>query len=290
VTTQRPAAGWYPDPNGKPGLTYWDGHQWRTEIPAPPASAGQPPAQPGGPTPQPQRQKSLVTALVVTIVILVAGIAGVAGYFLLQHRHASQTAAPLLTETTLSGLLLTPDQIKTATNTSAMTTTETLATLPDISATVSDQACVPLFAVDTQTYGGSGWTAARIQALVGPSQQGDSKVLVNQGVVLFPSAEAASAFLNGSAQRWSACSNRQISLSMPAGTPAVPVTVGPVSNTNGTLSVTMTQPANGKTVNIARVLTTANNVVIDVFALSIAPLSQAVANLANQIAAKVPTT
>ena len=202
-----------------------------------------------------------------------------------------QRRTPLsVTATALDGLLLTPDQIKTATNASGMTPTETLATLPDISATVSDQACLPLFAVDTQTYGGSGWTAARIQALMGPNQQGDGRVLVNQGVVLFPSAQAASAFQTASAQHWSACSNRQISLSLPAGTPAVPVTVGSVANTNGTLSVTMTQAVGSKTANIARVLTTAKNVVIDVFAISVAPLSQAVSNIASQIAAKVPTT
>jgi TM2 domain-containing membrane protein YozV len=29
-----PQAGWYPDPQGGPGQTYWDGQQWRADIPA----------------------------------------------------------------------------------------------------------------------------------------------------------------------------------------------------------------------------------------------------------------
>jgi TM2 domain-containing membrane protein YozV len=28
MTFQQPAAGWYPDPSGGPGQTYWDGRQW----------------------------------------------------------------------------------------------------------------------------------------------------------------------------------------------------------------------------------------------------------------------
>jgi hypothetical protein len=35
MTSGQPAAGWYPDPNGGPRQVYWDGRQWRTDIPAP---------------------------------------------------------------------------------------------------------------------------------------------------------------------------------------------------------------------------------------------------------------
>jgi serine/threonine kinase PknH len=311
--TAQPPADWYPDPSGGPGLKYWDGQQWHLEIPAPaaPPTVEQsapptvpPAAQPGAlapvppvGSPPPQRQMGLVIALVATIAFLVVGIAGVAGYFLLRSKHASQpptaasatTAAPL-TATALEGLLLTPDQVNALTNSSGMTVTETLTTLPDISATVSDQSCLPLFAEDSQTYGGSGWTDARIQALLGSSQQPGQKVLVNQGVILFPSAQAASSFVTGSAQRWAPCAGRQVSVSMPAGTPAVAVTVGSVSNSNGMLSTTMTQAMNGTTVNIERALTAVNNVIVDAFAISPIPLSGAAANLAQQIAAKVPTS
>jgi TM2 domain-containing membrane protein YozV len=33
MTSQQPAAGWYPDPSGGPGQMYWDGQEWRTDGP-----------------------------------------------------------------------------------------------------------------------------------------------------------------------------------------------------------------------------------------------------------------
>jgi hypothetical protein len=35
MTTELPAPGWYPDPGGKPGQTYWDGQHWRDHLPTP---------------------------------------------------------------------------------------------------------------------------------------------------------------------------------------------------------------------------------------------------------------
>lgn len=49
--SSQPPAGWYPDPSGKPGQMYWDGQQWRTDIP-PPAAAPAP-----GPTARPPWEK-----------------------------------------------------------------------------------------------------------------------------------------------------------------------------------------------------------------------------------------
>jgi serine/threonine-protein kinase len=62
-------------------------------------------------------------------------------------------------------------------------------------------------------------------------------------------------------------------------------TVGPVSNTNGTLSATVTG-ANSPGA-CGRALTVVNNVVIDVTACLGPP--DAAVNVAHQIAAKVPT-
>ena len=92
MTTQPPAPDWYPDPSGKPGLMYWDGHQWHTGIPETPPPADQPPAQPISTTPQPRSHAALITALVVTVAVLVFMV-GIASYLLLQHSHASQTSS-----------------------------------------------------------------------------------------------------------------------------------------------------------------------------------------------------
>jgi hypothetical protein len=113
--------------------------------------------------------------------------------------------------------------------------------------------------------------------------------IVDQGVVLFPSARNAGAFFTASAQRWAACANRQLTYTKP-GQPDGVWTVGAVSNTNGILSATKTlEGGNGR--SCQRALTVANNAVIDVIACSYTQ-SDATAgvNIAHQIAAKVPTT
>jgi hypothetical protein len=68
-------------------------------------------------------------------------------------------------------------------------------------------------------------------------------------------------------------------------------TVGPVSNTNGTLSATITGVLgrNGASGVCERALTVANNVAIDIDSCGASPSGAAV-NVADQIAAKVPTT
>jgi hypothetical protein len=88
MSTQPPAADWYPDPSGNPGLMYWDGQQWHTDVPATPPPADQLPPQPNSTTPLPPRHRSVIAAVVVVTVVV--GILGIAGYLLLQHKHASQ--------------------------------------------------------------------------------------------------------------------------------------------------------------------------------------------------------
>jgi hypothetical protein len=77
-----------------------------------------------------------------------------------------------------------------------------------------------------------------------------------------------------------ACSNRQFTWGENVWS------LGPVSNTNATRSATKTLD-NGRTCQ--RALTVANNVTIDVVACADTPAGAGV-NIAQQIAAKVPTT
>lgn len=92
MTTPPAAPDWYPDPSGKPGLMYWDGRQWHF---APPADQPPPPTPT---TPRFRARPALIAALVAALVVL-AGVIGVTGFLLLQHKHASpapaaQPAAP----------------------------------------------------------------------------------------------------------------------------------------------------------------------------------------------------
>jgi serine/threonine-protein kinase len=171
--------------------------------------------------------------------------------------------------------------------TPGMTVTGTITTLPDGSGQVPDGACLPLEGAGQATvYADSGWTAVSGQRVADQSHAH----LVEQVVVLFVSAHDARAFFTSSAQRWPACSNRQHDEKTAAGQMQVH-TVGPVSNTNGTLSATITGvlARNGASGVCERALTVTNNVAIDIDACGASPSGAAV-NIADQIAAKVPAS
>jgi serine/threonine kinase PknH len=177
----------------------------------------------------------------------------------------------------LDGLLLSPDQINTAMGATGMISVGTMTAMADNSFAVSDAACLPLSAAaEAKAYAGSGYSAVRAQVVAKAQQNA-----LNQAVVLFPSAQAAGAFFGASAQGWQACSNRQFTLSANGNSQVN--NVGPVSNTNGTLSATVT-PANSLGV-CERALTVANNVAVDVTAC-LGPTGAAV-SIAHQIAARV---
>jgi len=268
------------------------GHQ--AESLAPPVvefpSTGQ--TFPPVPIAQPQRRTGLIAAIVATVTVLAAGIIGVTGYLLLQHRRPSQTptaqpAPPSSAASStpqppppnaLRGLLLSVDQINTAMGTTGMSSVGTMTAMPDNSSWVSDQACLPLSAAaQAKVYAGSGYSAVQAQVVAKPQQN-----VVDQAVVLFPSSHDAGSFFTASTQGWQACSNRQFTIAANGNSQVN--TVGPVSDTDGTLSATVT-PAESLGV-CERALTVANNVAVDVTACL--PPPGAAVSIARQIAAKVP--
>jgi len=233
------------------------------------------------PTPRPQRRAALIAGIGATVAVLAAGIIGVTGYHLLKHPHPSQTPStsqsPPPPPTALDGLLLGVDQINAAMGTTEMSSAGTMIAMPDNSFLVSDQACLPLSAAaQAKVYSGSGYSAVKAQVVAKAQQNA-----VDQAVVLFPSPHDAGSFFTASAQRWQACSARQFTLAANGNSQVQ--TVGPVSNTNGTLSATVT-PANSPG-TCERALTVANSVAIDVTAC-LGPPGAAV-SIAHQIAAKV---
>jgi serine/threonine kinase PknH len=240
------------------------------------------------PTPRPRRRVGLIAAIGAAVVVLASG------YLLLNHRSPSQTPtsqpaspssptastpqAPPPPPNALDGLLLSVDQINTAIGTTGMISVGTTIAMPDNSFAVSDPACLPLSAAaEAKAYAGSGYTAVRTQVVAKAQQNA-----LNQAVVLFPSPQRAGSFFTTSAQRWQACANRQFTLSANGNSQVN--NVGPVSNTNGTLSATVT-PANSLGV-CERALTVASDVAVDV-TVCLGPTGAA-ANIAHQIAARVP--
>jgi PknH-like extracellular domain len=190
------------------------------------------------------------------------------------------TTAPPVAETALGELLLSPEQVNTAMGATEMAVTKTHISMSDDSATMAPKECLAIDgSAQAGVYAGSGYTALRDQTL----QEGDNFThYVEQAVVFFPSAKQASAFFSISAQQWPAC--HQYTHIQSGSLWAV----GPISNTNGTLSTTATQQnANAPGWACGRALAIKNNVVIDVNTCSANPTDTAV-NIANQIAAKVP--
>jgi serine/threonine kinase PknH len=181
----------------------------------------------------------------------------------------------------LDGLLLSLTEINSAMGATGMTVNGTSTDMSDDSANVPDKDCRFVYSAEASVYDGSSWTAVRSQHLREPADDFDHEVW--QAVVSFPSANDAARFFAASAQRWPACSNRQFHYIEP-GQPDKVWTVGPIANTDGTLSTTATV---GEGWSCRRALTVSNNVAIDVAACSDTPVGAAV-NIANQIDAKVP--
>ena len=201
----------------------------------------------------------------------------------------SSTPPPPVAVSALDGLLLSAAQINTAMGATGITVTKTQEQMEDTSASVHDSACVFAGApADTSDYAGSGWSAVRGQRLEDAANLAQDKYLVLPYVVLFPSAGQAAAFFTASSQqRWPACSNRQYTAAA-AENQSITITwdVSPVSNTDGTLSLTQTEErTNGWACQ--RALAVRNNVVIDVSACSF-NLGDSAVKITNQIAAKVP--
>jgi serine/threonine kinase PknH len=298
------------DPIARPTPAYAQPPAEQTPTPRPPAAVTRqrqkpptpvelpyPVTDPGSeqptPSPHPRRRAGLIATIVAAVAVVAASVVGVTSYVVLRHRKPSQPSTAQSAATTsstsdtaqsavgqpnsLNGLLLSVDQINTAMGTTGMTSVGTMTALPDNSFAVSDPACLPLSAAaEAKVYAKSGYSAVRAQVVAKAQQNA-----LNQAAVLFPSAQAASAFFAASAQGWQGCANRQFTLSANGNSQVN--NVGPVSDANGTLSATVT-PANSLGV-CERALTAADDVVIDVTAC-LGPTGAAV-DIAHQIAAHV---
>ncbi|WP_082930031.1 serine/threonine-protein kinase PknH/PknJ [Mycobacterium sp. 1164966.3] len=248
-----------------------------------------------------QRQPSLIAAAIVTLL----AVAGITGYLLRPSANTSPpsttarpSAAPTVAttttppppppvmETALDGLLLSPDQVNAAMSATGMTVNQTWNTMMDVGTNpAAPPECLPVSGeAEAGAYDGSGWTAVHGQLIMEP---GHHTHYVQQFVVLFPSVQAATAFVSASSQSWQACANR--SYTDTSTNPHNRWNVGPVSTTNGTVTATTTLVANREAWACQRALTARNNVVIDVGACTLHNTTDQGITVATQIASKVPT-
>ena len=192
-------------------------------------------------------------------------------------------ASPI-TESALDGLLLTPTEVDSATGATGMTvaaTSNALATDIQVAADAPPEkiACVGIAGTaEAQAYAGAGSTAVRDQVLQAPGDNGASRTAA-QSVILFESAQEASAFVAESAEKWPSCKEFRGS--------SASSTVGPVATKDGVVStVITTTDGNGATVDCQRALTAANNVVVEASACG-AATADAALTIAGRIAATI---
>lgn len=244
-------------------------------------------------------------AAVATIGVLVAGCGGSdeGGSASSSSSASSSTtnatpSKPPLAQAALPNLVLTPADVDTASGVTGSKSAKSFDALqPDETANMFAKSykfpdeCVYITGPGrAPVYAGSGNTAVRGERVTLPTQPNESDPDVTQFVVLFASADQASAFFTTASQRWPACANRQDTSPADADTPEIHWSVGPVSNANGVLSTatSITATKNGETLSEScqRALSVRNNIVIDVEACRKNPGDLAV-QVVNQIAGKV---
>jgi hypothetical protein len=221
------------------------------------------------------------TVAVVGICILGAGCGGSSNHSGVKSTTTTTSLIPRpVVERELDALLLTPEQISPVMGAKDMAITRRHDAMSDDSATMKPEECLAIDgAAQARVYANSGFTAVRDQAL----NDGDNFThYAEQAVVLFPTVKLARVFLIASALRWPACHGYTHVQSR------TEWTVGPISDTNGALSVIATQQeARAGGWACGRALALKNNVIIDVNTCSPDPKNSAT-DIANLIAVKVP--
>ncbi len=187
----------------------------------------------------------------------------------------------------LDGLLLDASQINSALSATSMKVWFSGKVMWDWSTSVSDTTCLAIDGpAQDKVYANTGWTAIRGQRL--DDSVDDSKKRKHfaiQAVVVFPSAQDASAFYDSSTQTWPACSNRRFSDLNP-GKPDTVWTVSGTTNDNGMLTASEVQEG-GDGWTCQRALTARNNVAIDIVTCSYSQSDAVAVGIAQQIAARV---
>jgi serine/threonine kinase PknH len=257
---------------------------------------GQPPTQQiGGPTPwnqpqhQPQHQPQPpakkrnpwpIIAAVATVLIVIVGGLGI----WLAIKPKPKPPPPPLTSDRLAGLLLSVSEVNSIMGATNMTAGSPMTDLGKSTLTLSTQDCLGvLYAIQKDTYTGSGWSD--VQGLV-LSEPGDSfDHWVHQAVVRFPTADKANDFVEASKGKWKSCSDKTITVTNAKKTETYRWTLSGLQGQPPRISMTKAQEA-AKGWSCQRVLSVANNVVIDVNACSY-KLNDQAGQVSDKIIAKI---
>ena len=172
----------------------------------------------------------------------------------------------------LNALLLTPDDIDTAMNSTGMTVDTTTSTLVDDSPYTKPAECLAVSSIGQEhIYADSNWRAVRMQSLHEPGQ--DYSHLAHQGVVEFPTEADAAAFYTKSISAWRACAPASYTYSTGAGQQDITWHVGHADDNAGVLIASTSQQ--GAAWLCQRALTAAAAIVVDILTCSDDPTERA---------------
>jgi hypothetical protein len=218
------------------------------------------------------------TAAALALVAAVTGCGSVSD-------ERGDTADPLVPATELDDLLLSTDEVNAVMGTDAMVASPARIEPDDNRILLPNVDCLGLLLVGEKAiYGDSGFTAIRTQLLRQPDNS-EWDALVMQGAATFLSSDAATAFFDASAERWSRCTNHRVNLSSNI-QPAMSWMFGELAESESELVMTLTRGANERACQ--RVLSVEFNVTIDVRACSHSIDDQA-ATITQDIKERLPS-
>lgn len=233
----------------------------------------------GQPPPRPRRTVWPVIAAVVVVLVLIAG--GVGIWLVVRPKPEPPPAVPLAADR-LSTLLLSRSDINAVMGSSTMQPGKPITSTDGSSVTVSAPDCQgALYTTQDPVYTGTGYSA--VDGLVS-SEPGDNyDHWVNQAVILFPSADKATSFVQTSVQKWKGCAGKTVTVTNK--TKTYRWTFAQVQGEPPKITLMETQEgADGW--ECQRALSVANNVVVDINACGYR-ISDQGGQIADKIVAKI---
>ena len=187
----------------------------------------------------------------------------------------------------LEGLLLSTHQINTLMGTQGMTAHPPVTEMSDHRNLLPNLNCLGAWQVDESAVYGTSWTAMRQELMRVPDNDNWDNLVV-QSVVILPSPQDATDFLNQSADRWSKCTNHHVNITL-NGQPLPKWTSGDLTKTESELTMPFTRVDGDQIRACQRALAVAANLVMDVQACKPdgASVTQA-ADIVDEIQAAMP--
>lgn len=220
--------------------------------------------------------------LAISLLMLVLLAAGCAG-----NGDKAQGPPKEVPKSALEGLLLTTDQVDTVMGTEGMVAHKPVTEMNDHRNLLPNLHCLGAWQVNESAIYGDRWTAMRQVLLRAPDNDNWDNLLV-QSVVIFPSTQEATDFLNQSAERWSKCTNHNVNITL-NGEPLPKWRSGDLTRTDSELTLPFTRVNGDQTRACQRALAVAANLVMDIQACKPAgsSVTQA-ADVVDQIKAAMP--